>query len=379
MSIVSATNKFSVILVLSFLLLAIVLPSASLANTVVLTGPAVSITQDQTVEGDFYGLSQSVSISGLITDDALLAGGKVTVNGTIGEDAFITGGYVDVLGPVADDLRVIGGYVTIGDTVAGDLFVVGGTVKLLSTASIEGDVLIYGGEVVLEGSVGGDVLGTMSNLTLNSFIGKDVNVTVANLQLRDQAEVAGGLTYSSYSQLYRAANAIVTGDIVWNDPVDVGEVSGGHMGLLVFLTTIIFSVLTWYLLARKSLNQIVELAIQASFKPFAIGFAWFCLAPIVAGILLVSVVGVVLGMALLFAYLISIVAALILLPAVFGQLLMSLFTKVPGKLSILTILIGVLVIGLLTELPVLGAIIIVILLLISLGAFLLCLRTRLKD
>jgi hypothetical protein len=190
---------------------------------------------------------------------------------------------------------------------------------------------------------------------------------VNSLSLGDEAELASGLTYVSFSELNRTPNSNIVGELVRRDPV-YEEANSSVADVLMVILTVLFAVLSWYLLARTSLNQIVEGAMANSVKPVLIGLGWFVLVPVVIGVLLISMIGSLVGVALLFAYLLTIMLTIASLPAVLGQLLMKVFTKMPGKLNLLTILIGVLVLLLLTRLPMLGTLLIFILFLVSMGS-----------
>jgi len=337
------------------------------ANTVVRSGETVSVAEGQSVSGDFYVAAGTINISGLVEEDALLLGGQVTVNGSITDNAFIVGGNVDIHGTVGDDLRIIGGEVTIAEPVAGDVAIVGGSVNILSSASIGGDLLIYGGDVVVEGPIAGDLLGSVSNLRLDAFVGGGVDVRVTNLVLGDQANLEGGLVYNSFNIVERSLNAVVSGEVVRNDPI-VSMPESSRFGFLIPSLLSLFSILSWYLVSRKTLSVVVDKAIVKSPKPVLIGFALFFLAPIAAIILISSMIGSVIGLAILFSYLLTISLAVIVIPAVLGHTLMMAFTKTNGRINLLSILIGILVMTVLSQLPIIGPVFIFVLLLISIGA-----------
>ena len=57
------------------LVLVIVAPSAAMASAVVRSGDSVSVAQNQSVDGNFYGLGSAVALSGVIKGDAAVIGG----------------------------------------------------------------------------------------------------------------------------------------------------------------------------------------------------------------------------------------------------------------------------------------------------------------
>jgi cytoskeletal protein CcmA (bactofilin family) len=364
------TNFFTIksfAVLIPITLLFVLMAQTVLANTVVRSGQTVSVAEGQSVAGDFYVAAGTINISGEVEEDALLLGGQVTVNGTINENAFIVGGNVDIHGTINDDLRIIGGEVTIAESIVGDLAIFGGSVNILSSASIGGDLLIYGADVAIEGSIEGDLLGTVGTLRVDSYVGGDIDVRVTNLVLGDQANLAGNLTYDSFNNLERSLNATVSGEVLRNDPV-VALSEGKELNFLIPSLIVLFSILSWYLFSKKTLNKVVNKALVRSPKPALIGFAVLFLAPIAALMLTLTIIGSMLGLAILFAYSLIIVLALIVMPAVLGQMLMLAFTKTDGRVNLLSILIGVLVITVLSQLPVLGLILFFVLLIIAIGS-----------
>lgn len=333
-----------------------VLPFSAEARTVVRSGDTVSITQDQLIEGDLYVAASIVNISGEISEDLLATGAEVTLNGKVGRDVFVIGGNVDVHGSIGDDLRVIGGNVIIAEPILGDVFIVGGTVKILSTASVTGDVTVMGGSLEISGPVSGKVLGWTESVRIDSQVEGDVELTTSSLTLGDNANIGGTVQYISREQLVRSQSAVVDGDIVRNDPaVEVSESSITNLLLPVLI--ILFSVALWYLLSRRMLQRVVNKALMPNIRAVLIGILVALLTPFAISILMVSMLGFLAGLALLSAYILFAVLALVAAPAVIGQFLMSLLRKEVTPVNLITLIVGSVVMGLCFFVPVIGPVI----------------------
>jgi cytoskeletal protein CcmA (bactofilin family) len=341
--------------------------SFAFANTVVRTGDAVSLAADQLIEGDLYAAAGKVNISGEVIEDAVIAAGQVTLNGTVGENAFIVAGQTSIHGTVGDDLRIVSGEVTIANPVMGDLLVLGGSVHILSTASVTGDVLVYAGEVVIEGSVGGDVLGTVSTLRLDAPVAGNVDVTVEQFTLGDAATVTGSVQYVSEQLIIQSPNAVVSGGLVRNDPILLGAQSNIKTALVPLLI-ILFTVLTWYLVSRKTLNAVVERSLKKDLRPVLYGIASVILVPLVFSVLFVSMIGGLVGFVVLFGFLTLFLLSFVAGTAVLGQLLTNTFNQPVQGTSLLSLLAGIIALALLLLLPIIGQITIIVLTLITLGA-----------
>lgn len=350
-------------------LLLLIIPITGFAETVIRSGESVSISNDKGVVGDFYGFGNVVSMSGIIEGDFITVAGRMTLNGEVTDDVLAAGASVDVHGPVGDDVRVIGGEVVIADVVAGDVIVLGGTVNILSTATIGGDVIIYGGSVEIAGTVGGTVLGNTSQLRLDSEVGGDVQVQTGQLILGDNASVAGSVTYESKSILQRSPNAIVTGELLRNDSVTgQGNSERPYRTEIMMALVLAFAALVWFLLSRKTLHTIVVSAAEYSLRPALFGLGVLLIAPILMVVLFTSMVGTLVGVAVLSAYIFTLLLALTAAPATIGILLLQVFNQPVKKLSAPNVLFGVVMFSLLLLIPVLGIYVAAAVVLLTFGA-----------
>lgn len=337
------------------------------AKTVLRSGENVSISEDQVIEGDFYSAANIVTVSGEVVEDIVAAGAEITVNGPVGDDALLIAGRTDIHGPIGDDLRVLSAEITIADPVAGDVFIIGGKVNILSTATISGDLIVYAGQVTVEGLVEGNIVGTVGDLRLDSVVNGGVDVTVTELVLGDKANISGDVKYVSETLATQSLNAVVGGDLVRSDPIIPGK-EFNLQAILVPVLILLFSVLAWYLVSRKTLSLVVERALLVSPRPIIFGVLGIMFIPLVAGLLIVSMVGSLVGIALFIAYLLMLTLSLIAFSAVLGKLLMKLFNKPKEELSLVTLVVGVLGVVTLVILPGVGQVMILALVILSHGA-----------
>lgn len=338
-------------------------PYSTLAGTIVRSGEMISISDDQILEGDFYGLGRTVAMSGKATEDLMLAGTDVTVNGEIGQDLMIAGGVVDVHGTIADDVRVVGGTVVVAGDVAGNLVVLASDLKVLSTATIGGDVLFYGETADISGIVNKNIRGTSKKMRIDGKVNA-VDVKTGDLVLGSRTEIANNISYDSPHELTRAQEAKVSGKIIYtnNTPKTQNNFRSSVIVLLVFL----FSSLVVHLFLRPFSSRVVDSTQGYVLRYLVIGFGVIFLLPIAGFILLVSTLGSVLGILLVSLYLTLLCLTVAMLGVVVGSLLRQL-TKKPKDISILTVVIGVLIVNLLLYIPFVGTFIFIGLMLLTLG------------
>jgi len=347
------------------------------ASTTVRTGQTVSINEQQAVDGDFYALGNSVSMSGKIGGDLHVLAGNVTLNGEVANDVLIIGGTVAVHAAVLGDVRIVAGDVTIADAVSGNVAVLGGRLTVLSTATIGGDVLFYGGEASINGDVEGQLLGDADTIRVDGVVKGGINITVRNLTLGERADVGANVQYISSNELTRAAGAVVSGDIIHND-----EESQQNSGFPIkaFLTAFLvslFATLSLYLVFRRPLTQFAITSINSFGVKILFGFATIILAPIVISILLVSVLGLFVGLIGLFVFLLGLFVAIPLMNVVCGILISKIVLK-RHEVNVVWISLGTLVVQTSLFIPFLGLPAFIALLLGTLGSIVSLIYLRLR-
>ncbi len=346
--------------------LGVLLFNAAVANaaTVVRTGETVSLTTDQVVEGSFYGVGSTVAVSGEVTEDVVIIGGSTTLNGTVGSDVILVGGLVDIDGNISDDVRVAAGTVEVSGEIVGDLVVLAGELKVLSTAKIGGDILFFGTRGQIAGEVGRDVLGTSENLRIDGKVGGEINVKSGQLTLGDSA-VVGNVRYTSFNDLVRGQNAVVNGEITKNRtaPPETFPVRE----LAIFYFVFLFAALAGYLFVRPFTERI---AVTVTFHPVRsalIGLAALFALPLVSMVLLLSTLGILVGLVLLGLYLAVVAFAVAVAGAVLGYWLQR-YRKNEGPLTLLWLLVGVTTVFALMLIPIVGQLAFITIFCLTLGA-----------
>lgn len=342
-----------------------VLPATVLASSVVRSGDLVSIAADQEVEGDFYGLGDSIAVSGKVSEDLMLAGRNLTLNGEVSEDIGVIGGTVVFHGTAGDDVRIVGGTVSIAGEIAGDLVVIASELNVLSTANIAGDILFFGTTAEISGTVGKNIIGNSSKLRVDGEVKGGIDVTTSALVLGDRAKVGNNVSYTSNNELSRSQNSEIAGEITRSS--EVLPVAQPVKLFLIPLLVTMFASLVWFLLFRPYTARVKEGARLHFTRSLAIGFGLFFLTPISAFILIASTLGSILGITIMFMYIAGILISLGLLGIVAGSYLVSLVPKA-GELGVVQIVLGVLAVHALMYIPIIGPVILVTLLLSTFGS-----------
>ena len=341
---------------------------ASFAHAAVLrSGDVVSVPQDATIAGDFYATGNQIQLSGPVEGDVYVAGGTVTLNGPVSGDVVVVGGTVTINGEVKDDVRVLSGKVIIADRVGGDVVALAGSLSLLSSSKVDGDVFFYLGEAGIEGEVLGTVHARAESVAVSGLV-HALDVTLSDtLEVRDGAVVKGDVAYESPDQFSRGHTATIEGSVHRKEGEEVRE---GWSGLPVkgFLMSL-FAALLMVLLFRTRLTHLLETT--KTHIPLAglLGLAGLLTTPLLVGLLLVTIIGVLPGVALLFTYLVFLIVAYALVPVVLGVLIAYAAVRSP-QVGILWTALGALALHALLLVPIIGWLIFSVVSIIVLGALL---------
>ncbi len=346
---------------------AVLIPFSVSASTILRTGETVSVADDQIVAGDFYASGGTVSHSGLIQGDLYTVAGSFTNNGIIEGDLTVVAGSAQVHASVTDDVRVAGGEVVIAGNVGGDVVVFGGLLKILSTADIKGDVLFFGGELQVLGDVEGSVMGTADSVRIDSHVGQSIDMKTGSLTLGDRAEVLGDVRYLSATEVVRSQNAVVVGEIVKNTVTVETPVS--YEGYIISFIIVLFSALVLQLLFRSQLQRALPVMTQNIGMAGLIGMAGMIITPMLIVVSLASMLGFMVGLITLFAFLLLVLVSCALSSIYIGTLLSTYMNK-STNLSVVYTILGAVVLQAMLLVPVIGFVALVLLFFIVFGALL---------
>jgi hypothetical protein len=337
-------SLFFPLLVLSILfssLVVLVVPTKAL---MVEPNAIEDIAYRETETGNVHTAGQELTISKPVEGDLLIAGGQIIIKENIGENLIGGGGAVQVDGDVNGDAMVFGGVVIINGDVWGDLRIFAGEVYINSEI-INGDLLVGAGEVnISEQTVVNGEMITNEGRTVNN--GVFLNV-VDNPQNLEDSRINS--FYKNYNMPEmkidsQAIDFINSFGIICNIIWVLGSLLAGYVVIKLFPVFFNNTVAT---MDRKALIAIMT------------GFLTLIVAVFAALILLVSIIGIPLLLALsMFAFVAGFLADVYARYMV-GKLLIKNLLKIKGASTFVTFSLGYLlvtvVLWLLGLLPILGA------------------------
>ncbi len=292
-----------------------------------------NITISKPVYEDLYITAGTVTINAPIYGDLVIAGGTIIINDSVANDILLVGGTVTLNGFVGDDIRCAGGNLRISKNVTGDVVVIGGTVVIDNGVTI-GGLLTSGGDITVDGNVNGEVRGAFGELILNGNITKDIDCRGGKITVNG---TIGGKAAISATDIIIGNNAAFNSDVrYWNkkgtldfkQALKSGKATydaslrmqtgkwyylgaATIIGLLWYLGMALLMIMIVEYLFGYTMKKAADTVLNNSLKCLGYGFLFLLGVPLAAVVTLVTIIGVPIGILLLFGY-----VALIILAAV---------------------------------------------------------------
>jgi cytoskeletal protein CcmA (bactofilin family) len=312
-----------------------------------------------------------VEISGTINGDLYVSGGHVVIDGTVNGDVLVAGGRVSLSGTVSQDVRAAGGQVTISGKLGRNLTVAGGQVELAPSTVVAGGIVAAGGNVDLSGPVTGAVKVAAGTLTVANRVGGNLDAAVGTLRIGSRADIQGDVNYWSRRESSVSEGAQIRGKIVRNVPPERPRLfPGAFFGWLGFVSINFISTLVLGILSVRFLPRFHQSVVTTlSERPWAslgIGFVTAVVLPVVCSLLFATVVAIPLALILLTAFFIVLYWARIYAIARIGEFILGRLRPASGRATAFTL--GLFVYYLLAIIPFIGWLVVPLVTLFGLGA-----------
>lgn len=320
-------------------------------------GDELIIREGETFSQDLYVMGERVEVKGKVEGDLTVVGGSVMVAGEVAGDVLVIGGQVQVDGLVNDDVRVVGGDVEINGTVRDGLVTVAGNTVVNKTALIGGDVRAVAGQLSVNGTSG------------------DVWAAVGDLSVGETANIDGGLYYTSREEAQIAEGAKIRDQVTFRQvkaPQGMDRVwqvlQGG--GVVSILLTILLGILLIYVMPHKT----VTLA-ESWRTHFGLNIVWGLIflvsAPLVALLLIISIVGLPIGIGVILLYPILLYLGWLVSMLALGAFIYKAWRKSEAmEVSWLTVVLGAVVWWVIRLIPYIGWAVVFVFFLVGVGALL---------
>jgi len=360
----------------SFLLALFIFSPSALAFNLQ-AGDEVFVNKD--ISDDTYAAGGLVQVDANINGDLVIGGGKILINGNVSQDLTVGGGDVTVAGEVADDVRIGGGNVQLSGIIKDDLFVGGGNVDITDSAFVGGDLVVGGGNLVLNGDVQGSVIAGLGNIVINGRVTGNVILHNADkITFGPKGRVMGNLWYKSRRE-YKFTDDQVAGKVTYNpsDWPEAREFQKELPGFMVAfmagfqlyaLLSLLFFGLFLLWIYRYFPLHVAARALESPLRDLGVGLIVLLVGPVIALLLMITIIGIPLGLIVLGLWMILLCVAKAIAAAIIGAKIVrinekSSFLRMYGSFAS-----GALIFVLLGLIPVFGWLLKIFLILTAIGA-----------
>lgn len=273
------------------------------------------LASNETVDASYYAAGKTVLIEGTVKGDVYCAGQNIEVKGVIEGDVICAGQEVRIGGIVKGDVRVAGQNVFLDGTVAKSVSAFGQVVVMES--QIGQDVTIGAQTTRLAGMVARDVTIGAQQTTLEGTVKRNVHASVDFLTLRDKAQIGGNLTYVSDNEADRLNGAVVTGQTERQTPpkeesADPVTPYNWAMGLIMAFLFLLPLAIVWLALMPRVAAVTATTMRHRFFLSIGLGLLALVVAPLLAMVIMFTVIGIPLGLVMLFFWFLAVPAGFIM-------------------------------------------------------------------
>lgn len=263
-------------------------------------GGDVTIPNGEVREGDIYAAAEAIRVEGRLDGDLAAAAARVVVDGRVDGDLFAIADTVDLRGPVGDSTRVVAQTLNVDTTIDGDLLAAAQELVVTGDARIAGGVVAAGRRVEIDGTVEGGARVAAGEIVIRGTLHGDANVIADRLDLAPGARITGDLDYRTRTPLSPEAAARVEGAVRYEDPPVDEDESGTAWGFVFWFWQTLAALLAGILvvaLFRGVVQRLVVSIAEETTLGALLGFATFLVVPVAAGIAMVTLVGLPIGIA----------------------------------------------------------------------------------
>ena len=309
------------------------------------------VKQDQVIDDDVYVAAENVVIEGIVNGDVYAAGDRVTVRGTVNGDVFAAGSLVEVSGVISDDLRAAAETITINSSAKiGDSLTAGASeVSVSKDSTIGGGVLAGAAFMQIDGTVGRGITIGAERLTVNSRVEGDILADVSDLNFGENADIGGSVKYKSGSEadIDDGAQFAEQPELEEKKTKSFGSVFAAHVSANVYSFAAAFVTgVVLVLISKRHVRQISR-TIREKLAPTTGYGLLFVFAGIpLAVLMMLTLVGIPLGIITLLLWGISLYLAKIFAGVALGEWIIRRMNSdkkkfVPGLYSSLAVGLGV--------------------------------------
>lgn len=328
----------TIALVMTALVVALGMPSATSAMEFHKKEPNYTLPADKTVKDDLMVVAQSVRIDGTVDGDLILIGQSFTINGHVTGDVLVAGSLLTINGTVDGNVRGSLGVLSIHGKVGKNILGFVGTMTTDPQSEIGWRLDGYVAELSLDGKIGRGISAHTGQAELNGFVGGDVSLKAKEyLHVGPQAQLQGKVDYTGPIQPVVAEGSKLANPI--NVNIEAGSESPDYIysgmslwhKILYWGASFTFGLVLLFV-APGFFSETVQTADRFGMS-LGVGAMVLIATPVIAFLVCLTVVGLAVGISSILLWIIGIYASKIFFCAWLGKGIVNWVKSVTGGSS----------------------------------------------
>lgn len=351
-------QRLGLALIIAFILTLLGASAASAADF--RTDTSITIGEGEVIDDDLYLLGTTLVINGTVNGDVFAAGTTIEINGTVNGNVSLAGNSVTIDGTVSQGARVAANDFSMAGSVGEDLLLLGNTTAIGSSAVIGRDLILTVSTMTIDGTVERRVAGVAEEVMHNGSVGTEFDISVETLVITDDASIGGDLTYRAEKEAEIAGGAEIGGEMKHEMVAEATDIDVGFsfdsiaFGIAGLIMTAVYGTALLLIFPRLTLaasNQLLENPLMS----IGMGIVFLIVVPVVSILVMITVVGIPLGLIALLLYGIALFSAQIFVGMTIGRLILSFIADGNRRLiQFLGLLIGLLILFGISFIPYVG-------------------------
>ncbi len=318
----------------------------------------VYLAEDEVAEGNYYAIGNMVEVLGTVNSDLIIIANNAVVKGLVKGDVLAIGGNIKINGEVDGNIRAVGGEIEINGKVGKNVLAAGGYLMTGENSEINGNLTFAFGNVKLDGLIQGRVDGAGGNLVFNNEVKGDVNLRTGRdgkIVLMPKTNFVKDFYYRAPDEAVIKEGAKVNGTTHFQ-PIEItGKkfITKSYLfGKVISLFSLLLVGLLLISLFLQKVDEITELMIQKPIKNLWQGLLFLIVTPILAFILMLTIIGLPLALISLTWYLMILYISQIFIGLVIGHTFLKSITTEPKPIYVL--IVGLIIYEILIAIPFIG-------------------------
>lgn len=279
------------------LLLGAARPAAALTHR---GGERVVVAQGETLDDSLLAGAGIIEIDGTVNGNLIASGQRVTIKGRVKGDAFVFCQELQVEGVVEGNLYVWSQFASLNGEVQHSLFIFSQALQMRTGSNIHGDAMVYAGRVHMAGVVGHELRASTGWLELQGQVGHNVIAHASHITAMPDARVNGDLIayVGNPGDINIQSGAVISGKTETHLPPSRAN-RFAHLGFYVWqLIHLAAAFLTGMVLFRLApwLFKPQLVSTRDWLRALGIGFLALLATPAAAGLAVITMVGMPLGL-----------------------------------------------------------------------------------